>query len=182
MRDTAWTLVDVDVLEHLADTADARVRFGIASDASGVAAGWTIDTLELYDPTSCSTSAIGVPPVPDGRLAPGVAMTATRAAGGEISLAWDATACASPAYNLFHGTQNGLASYTYTDALCSLSGGSATVELPEPAPGGLVWFVVAGEEGGVEGPHGYTSGGALRPASAGSLCGITRQSTAGTCQ
>ncbi|GAB4368639.1 MAG: hypothetical protein Kow0062_01930 [Acidobacteriota bacterium] len=183
VRDDAWTLFEVDVTDDLLETADARVRFGLSSDASGVAAGWTVDRVDLYDRTACSSPAAGVPPVPDGGRAPGAPMRAVRGAGEQVELTWDTSRCASAGYHLAYGDETGLATGATLGARCGLgTAGTASVAIPDPPPGSLTWWTLAGDDGAVEGPHGYDSAGGLRAVSAVGSCGLTAQSTAGICR
>jgi hypothetical protein len=180
--DEGWVEMDVDVTEGLAGAAQAQIRFSQSSNGSGVACGWNVDLIEVYEPSTCSSDAIGVPPVPDGAWAPGAAMTAERGTGDEVIVRWDATQCASPEYHLFLGDQTTLASYGYSAARCALgTSGETTVDLPAPDPGGLTWWVIAGADGTVEGIHGYAGGGAVRDADAEGRCEVTDQDKSGVC-
>ena len=66
-----------------------------------------------------------------------------------------------------------LTSYDYVGADCDLgSDGEEVVMLPDPAPGGFVWFVVVGQINTVEGGHGYDSSGVQRPLTGVGWCGV----------
>ncbi len=183
LYDGAWALLDLDATAGLAGTPTARIRFAQASDSAGVASGWNVDQVELYQPTSCASGAPNLPPVPDGKQA-GTAMTAEKstADGSRVIVHWDVSTCPGPAYHLFHGNSDDLPSYGYNGGVCQLDiGGQATVSLPDPAPGRFLWWVIVAADGSTEGIHGYTSGGSIRPARGEGLCGILDQSTAGSC-
>jgi hypothetical protein len=95
---------------------------------------------------------------------------------------WDVTTCPSESYHLFYGDESGLDGYAYDGASCDLDpAGDDVVDLPEPSASGLTWWVLAGAEGTIEGPHGYDGAGRERAASAGGRCGILRQSRLGQC-
>jgi hypothetical protein len=181
--DDAWVEVDVDITDGVAGAANAQLRFSQGSDGSGVACGWNVDQIEVYEPAACASDAIGVSPVPDGAWAPGAPMTSERGSGDAVTVRWDVSRCDSPGYHLFVGDQGTLANLGYNDARCDLgAGGEASVELPTPSPGGLTWWVVAGADGTVEGIHGYDSAGGVRGADAGGQCGLTDQDTSGVCR
>lgn len=186
MSEKTWGRMVYDVSEQLAGAAEARVRFRIDTDFVRSYCGWNVDALRVYEPRACATSAAGAPPpVPDGWLAGGEPMRASHVGGGAdggVRVTWDAQTCPASDYHLFHGDRSGLGSYRYDGAACGLgTAGEAEVDLPDPPPGGLSWWVVASAEETVEGPHGYDGAGRARAASAGGLCGIVRQSRLGRC-
>ncbi|MDQ7087179.1 MAG: trypsin-like peptidase domain-containing protein [Acidobacteriota bacterium] len=183
LYDDAWTLVDIDATAGLAGAAGARIRFAQSSDSSGVAAGWNVDRVELYQPTSCTSSTPNLPAVPDGKHA-GSAMTAEKfvADGSRVDVQWDVHTCPGPAYHLFHGDSDNLPTYGYSDGVCQLdTSGRATVPLPDPAAGHFLWWVIVSADGDTEGIHGYNSAGGIRPARGEGLCGILDQSNSGSC-
>ncbi len=183
LYDVAWELLDIDATAAVAGASGARIRFAQSSNATGVAAGWNVDLVELYQPTSCSSSAPNLPAVPDGKYA-GTAMTADKDAadGSRVTVTWDVSTCSGPSYHLFHGDSDTLANYGYQGAVCQLDpSGQATVDLPQPAPAHFLWWVIVTADGSTEGIHGYLSGGGIRPARGEGLCGIVDQSTAGSC-
>ncbi len=179
--DAEWVEMDIDITEAAAFSPNARVRFTLESNGNGVASGWNIDALEVYAPTTCSSSVTGPAPVPDGRFAPGAEMTASRN-GTKVSLSWDTAQCRSANYHLFYADSDDLARYAYAGAVCGLGvSGSATVSIPDPAAGHFTWWLLAGAQGATEGIHGYTDAGAIRPAKGTGLCAISAHSTAGSC-
>ncbi len=179
--DDAWVVMDLDISEAAGGSTDTRVRFSQKSNSNGVACGWNVDALEVFSPTTCSSSVAAPAPVPDGRNAPGRAMEAVRS-GADVQVSWDASTCTSPEYHLFHGDSNDLPVYGYAGAACDLGdSGDATVAIPDPMPGHFTWWTIAGAEGVTDGIHGYTSGGGIRPADGIGLCGLSEHSTAGTC-
>lgn len=180
--DSAWTSMDFDVSAFIANRPEARIRFSHTSNGSGHAGGWNVDDLEVYRPTSCSSAAPSLPPVPDGRFAPGTPMNAGRGPGDLVLLEWDVLHCPSAAYNLFYGDSAAFPSLAYSGAVCGLgSSGTASAAVPAPAPGHATWWVIAGASGTTEGPHGYDSQGALREAQARPRCGLTAQTRAAPC-
>jgi hypothetical protein len=99
-----------------------------------------------------------------------------------VRLTWDVESCPAAGYHLFHGDEGGLPVYEYVGAACDLDpAGEDVVDLPDPAPGGLTWWVLAAAEQTIEGPHGYDGSGRERAASAAGRCGIVRQSRLGHC-
>ncbi len=180
--DTGWVAMEIDVSSRLANKPAARVGFGHTSNGSGTGCGWNIDNLEITSPTACTSAEPALPPVPDGHFAPGAPLTATRAAGENVTVRFDASRCGSPQYALFHGDSDGLPAFAYDGAVCALgTSGEATVAIPRPAPGHATFWVVAGVGGTTEGPHGYDHAGARRAADASGLCGITAQTSAAAC-
>ncbi|RMG47131.1 MAG: hypothetical protein D6718_04400 [Acidobacteria bacterium] len=181
--DTSWVTMDLDV-SRIAGVAAARLRFAQTSDPGAtVAAGWNVDAIELYSPTSCQSGAVDVPPVPDGRFVPGTPMTASRVDATYVRVRWDVSSCPGPSYHLLSGDSDELPVYGYSGAACLLDpSGTAEVPVTTPAPGHFTWWVIVAADGPTEGIHGYDSSGATRPASAGGLCGLVEQSAAGTCR
>ena len=121
----------------------------------------------------------GPPPVPDGNRIPGTQMTAGRNANGvDIDLDWDVTTCPALTYNVFYGDLASVASYVYTGSSCDLGAtGSATFS----APAGDLFFVVASQEGTIEGVHGFDSEGRARPLQAAGACGVSFQIRSAAC-
>jgi hypothetical protein len=186
MSETTWGRMVYDVSEALAGAAAARVRFKVDTDYVRSFCGWNVDAVQLYEPRACETSAAGAPPpVPDGRFTGGHPMRAEPAepgGAGEVRLTWDVATCPAAAYHLFHGDAASLPSYGYEGAVCGLDpSGEDVVALPDPGAGDLTWWVLAGAEETIEGPHGYDGAGRVRSASAGGRCGIVRQSRLGSC-
>ena len=181
--DTTWIGEEIDISAQAAGKPNARIRFGIASDGSVIYGGWNIDQLELYSPGACNSGLPGVPPVPDGRLAPGAPMTAAKTGSGEdVHLTWDVSTCPSTTYHLFHGDAADLSNYGYSGGVCGLSTtGDDTVPIPPPAAGSFTWWLLAGTEGTTEGHHGFRSDGTIRPASGVGLCGVLDHDASGSC-
>ena len=100
------------------------------------------------------------------------AQEAPEAAPGAVSLEWETAPCVTT-YNLYLGASGSSFSYGYAGAVCALDvTGEATAQLPDPAPGQFVWFVVVGVRDGVEGGHGFDSAGVERPLTGVGLCGV----------
>jgi hypothetical protein len=119
------------------------------------------------------------PPVPDGDRVPGAQMTASRAANGvDIDLTWDAASCPAGVYNVFYGPLADVATYTYSGQACDLGGtGTATFT----APGGDLFFLVVGQDGAIEGVHGFDGVGKAVPAFGGGHCGASKQIRSDRC-
>lgn len=180
--DGAWVPFEVDVSEQLAGRSDARIRFGYETDVSVKYCGWNIDELELYELSTCSDGTSGQSPVPDGRFVGGSPMDADKAGGENVALTWDVTACPSPFYHLLYGESADVATYGLSGAVCNLStSGSDTVPVPTPPAGTFRWWILTATDGSVEGHHGFSSDGVLRPSEAGGLCGVVSQDVTGTC-
>ncbi len=179
--DGAWVEHDVVLGDLLSGSNEARIRFGQQSDGSGVAGGWTIDKIELYSPTSCESTAVSIAAIADGNHVSGTPMMAEAAPSGEVRVTWDATRCPASSTHLFHGDAAGLAGLSYTAAVCDLVNGEALVTLPTPDGGGLVWWLLAGAEGAIEGVHGYDSRGIQRSATGAGHCGVTEQQAGYVC-
>jgi len=131
----------------------------------------------------CESGVQGVPPVPDGNLAPGQPMTAALAGpgSGDVVVTWDVSNCPGLSYHLYEGRSADLAGYQYSQAHCQLDpSGQDTVPITDPAPGEFTWWVIVGADGDIEGHHGFDSAGNIRPADGVGFCGVLRQ-VAGSC-
>ncbi|HHN73595.1 MAG TPA: hypothetical protein ENK10_00035 [Acidobacteria bacterium] len=184
LSDKNWALEVFDLSSALAGVADARLRFGVISSFNRSFCGWNVDKLEVYSPTTCQAGRSSPAPVPDGRFVSGTPMLASRAATAEfVDLQWDVSSCAGSRFNLFYGSSDELASYTYSGSSCDLDpAGSDSRALPDPVPGKFTWWLIAGAEGSVDGAHGYRSDGTLRPANGIGMCALDNQDTTATCQ
>jgi len=137
----------------------------------------------ILDNGTSRNAALGIavhapPPVPDGQRVPGVPMTASVDGNGDIALTWDVTGCPATTYNVFYGDLANVSTYAYTGQSCDLGQtGSATFT---PPPGDL-FFIVASQEGTLEGVHGFDGEGWARPASAAGTCGVSGQIRGANC-
>jgi hypothetical protein len=119
---------------------------------------------------------------PDGHLAPGAPLVAEHS-GADVRVLYDTATCPAPEYNLYWGDQVSLASYQYLGSFCDLgTDGEENVALADPPLGGLLWFVVVGHDGEVEGGHGFDSLGVQRPLTGVGFCGVTRSRPTLACQ
>jgi hypothetical protein len=127
----------------------------------------------------------GLPPRPDGRLIPGNPLY-VRPAGDLTQVGYDVTTCPAPDYNLYYGFRSDVWSYTYAGAVCQIgTGGSAFVDLPDPAAGSVLWFLIVGVDPFhtpvKEGGHGFDSSDHERPLSGVGFCPVDRTQSAPSC-
>jgi photosystem II stability/assembly factor-like uncharacterized protein len=126
--------------------------------------------------------APGATAVPDGRVVAGTPLRAERTADERLWLRWDTEACTAARYHLFWGPLDAVASGVHAGATCDLGrGGETVVRLPGTAGESAYFLVAAASASGVEGPHGYDSGGAVRPHSGVGWCGVTSRQPAASC-
>ena len=128
----------------------------------------------------------GLPPRPDGRLIPGEPLRASPL-GARVQVDYDVSTCPAPDYNLYYGFRSDAWSYTYAGAVCRIgTSGTAVVDLPDPAPGYVVWFLIVGVDPFTtpvkEGGHGFDSSGRERPLSGVGLCPVARTQSAPSCR
>lgn len=118
------------------------------------------------------------PPIPDGRVVAGQPLTVTKAAGTQLTLAWDATTCPPAGTHLVWYDLATMASYTVTAETCAT--GTTGSWTGEPPAGSVAVVVVADDAAAIEGSHGHNAAGNERPSQS-LACGFTSKSTAGTC-
>jgi hypothetical protein len=122
---------------------DVKIRFHLSGDLIYTGGHWWIDDIAVTKamvPGACQTVAAGPPPIPDGGLAPGIPMHASRS-GGNVVVTWDTAQCPATAVNIYRGAIGSFASFT--GGQCGLpASGSATIALPDN-----VWFLVAATDG-----------------------------------
>ena len=182
LADRSWALETIELGAMLAGTNEARLRVRLVADNYFVYAGWNLDEIEVIVPGACE-GVRGPAPIPDGKRVPGETMRATKESGGTIRLSWDATRCPVGDTHLSWGREEDLSLYDYEGSLCALgSSGIASVTLPLPPPGSLVWWTLAGAEGDTESLHGYASSGEARDAQGVGRCGVVRQDASGVCE
>ena len=117
------------------------------------------------------------PPVPDGNQVPGEQVGVSKAAGGDVTVTWDAESCPATDNHLIWYDLTSIASYGIADERCDVGASGSWTGLP---PGGSVAVIVVGDDdAGTEGSHGVDSAGQERP-SASELCTGTKV-TDGTC-
>lgn len=127
----------------------------------------------------------GLPPRPDGRLIPGDPLRVSLP-GAPMEVDYDVTTCPAPDYNLYYGFRSGAWSYSYAGAVCRIGrSGSAVVDLPDPAAGYVVWFLIVGTDPFhtpvKEGWSGFDSSDRERPLSGVGLCAVDRTQTGPSC-
>jgi hypothetical protein len=181
LADRSWGLETIELGGMLAAASEARLRVRLAADTYFVYSGWNLDEIEIVVPGRCE----GIPgpsPIPDGKVVPGDMMRGRRESGGTILVTWDATRCAVGETHLSWGREDGLSLLQYEESLCALgASGQASVALPDPQPGSLVWWTLAGAEGDRESLHGYSSSGEARDAQGIGRCGVAQQDPSGSC-
>jgi hypothetical protein len=117
------------------------------------------------------------PPLPDGNEVPGEQVGVVKAAGGELTVTWDAVTCPAPDNHLVWYDLTSIASYTIADERCDVGTSGSWTGIP---PGGSVAVIVVGDDDAdTEGSHGMDSGGQERPSTS-ALCTSTKV-TDGTC-
>ena len=122
------------------------------------------------------TDIVGISHRPDGRIILGSQLRIGR--GGDLDrVQYDVDTCPAQDYNALYSTSS-VASYTYDGAVCSLgASGDASIALPEPLPGELLWFTIVGVDSSIvpqgEGGHGFDSDGSPRPLTGVGLCGVS---------
>jgi hypothetical protein len=122
---------------------DVRIRFHLSGDLYFFGGDWWIDDVAVTQaavPGSCSTTAAGPPPIPDGASVPGTPMLVGKN-GGDVALIWDAAQCAPTEINIYQGA---IGDYSaFTSASCGLAPtGSTTLNIPDDT-----WFLVVGTDG-----------------------------------
>jgi hypothetical protein len=118
------------------------------------------------------------PPIPDGKEVLGQPMTVTKAEGGDVTIAWDASACPPAGTHLVWYDLASMASYTVTAETCAT--GTTGTWTGAPPSGSVAVIVVADDAASVEGSHGRDGTGVERPSQS-LACGFASKSTAGTC-
>ena len=96
------------------------------------------------------------------------------APGGFTRILYDVSpdSCPAAQYNVYYSDRVP-GDYRYTGGVCDVgTSGDAAIVLPDPAPGGLVWFLLVGRSGNYEGGHGFDSRAQPRPLTGAGLCGI----------
>jgi len=120
-------------------------------------------------PVTVSQPANGIAHRPDGTFVPGIPLEILPPPGppqlapAETRISYDGSTCAPADYNIYF-SQRPPASYLYDGAVCNIgTTGLTSITLPDPPPGGLLWFLIVGRTGGIEGGHGFDSQGRMRP-------------------
>ncbi len=118
------------------------------------------------------------PPVADGDSVPGQPLAVAKAAGGDVTITWDATTCPPAGTHLVWFDLATLSSYTVSAETCVTGTTGSWTGAP---PGGSVAVIVVSDDAAAtEGSHGVDGAGNERP-SRSLACGFTSKSTAGTC-
>lgn len=118
------------------------------------------------------------PPIPDGKDVLGQPLTVTKAAGGDVTIAWDSSACPPAGTHLVWYDLASMASYAVSAETCTT--GTAGSWTGAPPSGSVAVIVVADDAASIEGSHGRDGAGVERP-SRSLACGFTSKSTTGTC-
>jgi hypothetical protein len=122
---------------------DVRLRFRLSGDFFYPTGSWWVDDIHVTQtlvPGTCTTQAVGPPPIPDGASVPGQPLSVALS-GANLLLTWDSTQCPPAAANVYWGNLGNFSSFA--GGFCGLApSGAATISLP-----GNVWFLVAGTDG-----------------------------------
>lgn len=142
--------------------------------SSGFAANNRVSSVRFEDVPPPANPA----PVPDGRFVAGQPLRAQKAAGGQVSVTYDTTACNAPGHHLVWFDLATVGSYTPSSATCTI--GTSGGWTGTPPAGSVAFVVVSDDAASTEGSHGRSSSGAERPSQV-TACGITAKSTTGSC-
>ncbi|MBD3867586.1 MAG: hypothetical protein IFK94_05625 [Acidobacteria bacterium] len=122
---------------------DVKLRFHLSGDLYFPGGNWWIDDVQVTQvgvPGSCSTTAAGPPPIPDGGPVPGSPLLVAKS-GGDLALTWDDTTCPATEVNIYRGSIGDYS--TFTGGHCGQPPtGSATVAMPDNS-----WFLVVATDG-----------------------------------
>ena len=122
---------------------DVQIRFRLSGDFFYPSGSWWIDDIQLTEtlvPTSCTTQAVGPPPMPDGASVAGEPLTVSLS-GEDLVFNWDATECPPVVVNVYWGNFGNFTDFA--GGFCGLApSGTATISLPDD-----VWFLVVGTDG-----------------------------------
>lgn len=118
------------------------------------------------------------PPIPDGKDVLGQPLTVTKAEGGAVTIAWDASTCPPAGTHLVWYDLASMESYTVAAETCAT--GTAGSWTGAPPSGDVAVVVVADDGASIEGSHGRDGAGVERPSQS-LACGFATKSTAGTC-
>lgn len=158
----------------------------------------TINPTGLFTESDLSNNTVEIPYMlnaqppavshrPDGDMVPGIPLSAVQKLDFSeppmpvTEITYDAFHCPAPLYNLYYSSVPPGDS-TYTGAICDLGqGGRKQVVLPDPAPGKMIWFLVAGQDGNAGGGHGFDGFGQPRPMTGVGFCGVLQQASPPTC-
>ncbi len=107
-----------------------------------------------------------LPPVPDGKYAPGVPMKAIKFSSYEIIISWDISKCKACDYILYYGDLQNVNYYIYSGAICSLGNtGEQIITLPSNL-NNVFWFIAPRNccsNWLTDGTHGFNSKGERAP-------------------
>ncbi len=123
---------------------------------------------------------VAPPPVPDGRAVPGNEVRLARAAGGQVTVTWDAARCtpAPAGHHLVWFDLAALSGYRIAGETCGA--GSSGTWTGAPPAGNVAVLVVSDDNARTEGAHGADSAGRERPSTSGA-CGFAQKIAWGTC-
>ena len=157
-----------------------KLRWRISSNGSTSAAGWWVDDITVSKALLSASCSSGAAPVPR-EVSATIPMTAAPGAGGTIQLAYG-PGCGTTDNAVFWGSGPVPGSLSWTGAQCALGNtGAASFAPPAVPPGGLLYFVIAGQTATKEGSYGRSSAGVERPEASG-LPGCDRpQDLSGVC-
>ncbi|MBP7147324.1 MAG: immune inhibitor A [Acidobacteria bacterium] len=159
---------------------EVKLRFRLGTDGGSVGAGWWIDEIAVSDaliPAACTS---GVPPTPQEVGAPGAPISCA-AAGTGIEVRF-APACGALDTAAYWGAGPIAGGPQWSGAACGLgTSGRGAFDPGDPGPGGLVYFVLVGQDGQREGSYGRSSAGLERPEASGVGACDLPQELGGSC-
>lgn len=118
------------------------------------------------DGSTSEFSSTWLLPGAPGRVVAGT-LAASKSAGTSIFAGWLPATCATD-HTIYWGSGTTIGPVTWSGAACALgTSGSATFDPGAPPANGLIWFVVAGTNGIVEGSYGVDSSGGEIPEAVG---------------
>jgi hypothetical protein len=134
---------------------DVRLRWTLSTDSGVTGKGWWVDDIQITNvmiPGSCSA---GSAPNPKEASPAGSSMRLTPTAeGNAIALAYSG-ACGALDHVLYAGVGPISGNVAWSSSICSLGNdGLAVVDPGEPPAGGLLYFVLVGQNGSREGSYG----------------------------
>lgn len=159
----------LDPAGDLVLTFDVPTTLGSVTYLPGTLVGWNGGTSfssfvrdAAWPPSAQLRDFSFLPPagaVPDGKSVPGQELTASRAAGGQITLNWGFSCLATDTdFAVYQGTLGSF--YSHQAKLCSTAGAKTATFVP---PSGNLYFLVVPHNQVSDGSYGVNSSGTQRP-------------------
>jgi hypothetical protein len=160
---------------------DVKIRWRLGTDPTGAFAGWWIDDVAVTNASFRQVCLTGTAANP----AEAGPMTASRAISGTSVDLLYAAACGALDGAVYWGSGPITGAPAWTGAACGLgTSGAVSFDPGDPAPGGLIYFVIVGQNASVEGSYGTSFDGlsyAERPEAIGVGSCDRAQAMGGTC-